>query len=230
MQLLAGEIFDASAALLNDTVKSQYTNAAQLPYLKLALQELQEWFELYNIPVTDAITSSPINIPTGFTSIKFNVTNGPKLPDDLIEPLKLWEREEDIDPYVEMTRVNSLPQQITGTDISQFGIYVWESQEIKFFSAVRDNDILIEYTRSLFSPIVDKDSPINVINSASYLEFKNAALCARFVGENPTRADSLDGQALLALDRSTGISSKGRQSIITRRRPFRQSYKRRYIG
>lgn len=230
VDLLAGEIFDKSAALLNDTAKSVYTNAAQLPYLNLALQELQEWFELYNVPVTDTITAA-INIPLGKTEIAFNaVSPNPKLPDDLIETQVLWEREEGINPYVPMTRVNSLPQQLAGTDISQFGIYVWETQKIKFLPSTRDNDIKIEYIRNLFAAAVDANSAINVVNAASYLEFKNAALCARYIGENETRADSLDGQAILALDRATGISSKGRQGIITRRRPFRQSYKRRYIG
>jgi hypothetical protein len=228
MQLLAGEIFDISAALLNDTAKTVYTNAAQLPYLNLALQNLQENFELSNVPVTDAI-STVINIPAGEIAIKFNGP-GPKLPDDLIEIQKLWEREEGIDPYFPMTRVNSLSQQLAGTELSQFGVYVWESQEIKFLPASRDNDIKIEYIRNLFSPAVDANSPINVVNAASFLEFKNAALCARYIGENTTRADSLDGQAILALDMATGISSKGRQSIITRRRPFRATYKRRYVG
>ena len=230
MQLLAGEVFNKSAALLNDTAKSVYTNTAQLPYLNLALQELQEWFELYNVPVTDAITSEPINIPTGETRIKFNGP-GPRLPDDLIDIQLLWERPEDEDPYLRMTKVNSLPLEMAGVEISQFSIYVWSGQEIKFFAANRDNDIKIEYIRNLFPPAIDSNSPINVINAASYLEFKNAALCARYIGENETRANSLDGQALIALDRATGISSKGRQSITTRRRPFRAGWKRRsWVG
>lgn len=226
MQLLAGEVFDKSAALLNDTAKSNYTNAAQLPYLNMALQELQEIFELNNIPITDAL-STVINIPEGFSSIQFNVTNGPRLPDDLIEPQKLWERDEGGDAFIPMTKVGSLPQNMVGIDISQFQIYVWESQQIKFFAATRDNDIKIEYIRSLFTPIVDLNSPINVVNAQSFLEYRTAALCAQFIGENKTRADELNGNAGLSIDRVTGIGTKGRQSITLRRRPFRSSYKRR---
>lgn len=220
---------NGSAALLNDTARSVYTYAVQIPYLSIALQELEEYYELNNIPSTDQL-SAVIQVNSNVTEIAFNAAGtaaDPKLPDDLIEPQKLWERQRDINPFVPMTKVDGLPQSMFGIEISQFQIYVWEANEIRFFTANRNNDIKLEYIRNLFTLPTDENSTINVVNGKTFLEYRNAALCAEFIGENKTRADDLNNYAGLAIDRSTGIGTKGRQTTVARRRPFRSSYKRR---
>ncbi|MGH9979294.1 MAG: hypothetical protein ACRD8Z_26195, partial [Nitrososphaeraceae archaeon] len=209
--------------------RSIYTYTVQIPYLKIALQELEEYFELNNIPSTEQL-SAVIQVDSGVTAIKFNAAGtatDPKLPNDLIEPQKLWERTRDVNPFIPMTKLDALPQDMLGTEISQFQIYVWEANEIRLLSANQNNDIKMEYIRNLFVLPAGKDSIINVINGKTFLEYRNAALCAEFVGENKTRADDLNSYAGLAIDRSTGIGTKGRQSVVMRRRPFRSSYKRR---
>lgn len=219
----------SSAALLNDKNRSVYTYADQIPYLNIALHELQEHFELNNIPATDQL-SSVIQVDANVSAIRFNAAGtgaDPKLPDDLIEPQKLWERARNTNPFVPMTKVDGLPQSMVGTEISQFQIYVWEANEIRFFAANSDNDIKLEYIRNLFINAVDENSLINVVNGQTFLEYRTAALCAWFIGENKSRSDELNVFAGLAIDRSTGIGTKGRQSTTTRRRPFRSSYKRR---
>lgn len=228
--LLAGTVMDASAAMLNDTAKSIYTYAKQVPYLNMALLELQEIFELNEVPVTDTY-SAVMQVDAGIDYIGFApdpvVVGTPYLPDDLIEPQQLWERDRGVNPWLPMTKVNTLPRYIEGIEISQFSVYVWETQRIKFFIANNDRDVSMNYIRNLFAPAEDEDSVINVINAQSFLQYRNAGLCAFFIGENKTRADELNGYASLAIDRATGISSKGRQNIMTRHRPFRSSYKRR---
>lgn len=229
IDLTAGTVMDASAALLNDVAKSVYTYVAQIPYLKIALQELQEHYELNNIPSTDQL-SAVIQVNSGVSAIRFNAAGtaaDPKLPDDLIEPQKLWERTRDINPFVPMTKVDGLPQSMVGIEISQFQIYVWEANEVRFFPANANNDIKMEYIRSLFTLPTDEFSLINVVNGAIFLEYRTAALCAWFIGENKSRSDELNVFAGLAIDRSTGIGTKGRQATVTRRRPFGSSYKRR---
>lgn len=225
--LTAGEVMNAVAsALLNDAARSIYTYSAQIPMLNVALQELQEYFELNNVPVTDTVTSNPIEIAAGVNRIKFDAAN-PHLPNDLIEPKILWEREHDVDPYTQMRRLDSLPRYMAGVEINQFIYYTWQSQEIRFLPANQINDIKIDYIRRIFNPVLNELSTLNVINSQSFLEFRTGALCAEFIGENKTRADDLNAYASLSLDRVVGIGTKGRQAIITRHRPFRSSYKRR---
>ncbi len=225
-----GEVLDASAALLNDVAKSNYTNAAMMPFLNMALRELQEIFQLNNIPVTDTV-SAVINVPAGITAVGFSpaivVPNTPYLPDDLIEPKMLWEREEDINPFVPMTKLDMLPRQQEGVELNQFIWYTWQSNEIRFMAANQDNDIKMDYIRRLFVTVTDADDEIAVTNCLSFLQYRTASLCAEFLGENKTRATELNNDAGLALDRSIGIGTKGRQNITIRHRPFRASYKQR---
>jgi hypothetical protein len=61
--LTSGTVMNQAAALLNDPSRTVYTYPVQIPYLNQALQELQELFELNNIPVTDTVTSTPIEVP-----------------------------------------------------------------------------------------------------------------------------------------------------------------------
>lgn len=230
VDLTVDTVLTASAALLNDSAKSTYTNAAQLPYLNIALQELQELFELNDIPVTST-SSAEIDVDAGVESIGFSpampIVGVSYLPDDLIEPQMVWERTLDTPPWIPMNKVDILPFILDGSTISQLIYFVWESNELRFIAADGDNQIKINYIRRLFVPVTDEDDLIAVINAASFLEYRTAGLCARFIGENPTRGDSLDNDAGLALDRALGISTKGRQAIMTRRRPFRASYRRR---
>lgn len=222
--LLAGTVMDKSATLLNDTAKTNYTYTVQVPYLQIALQELQEYFQLHNVPSTQ-LTSAVINVTAGVTEISY--TTVPSLPSDMVEIQQLWERAEGINPFVPMDKRDYLPHNSEGVLVTSFGIFVWENQAIKFLAANRDNDIKIDYIKELFTPIVDSTSAINIINSATFLEYRTAALVAEFVERNKTAADGLNGYASLAIDRATGINVKGKQSIRTRRKPFRAAYKRR---
>ena len=51
------EIVSSVASLMNDTAQTLYTNAAVLPYLNLALDDLQEIFQHNNVPVTNEMTA-----------------------------------------------------------------------------------------------------------------------------------------------------------------------------
>jgi hypothetical protein len=227
--LTAAQVMAKSASLLNDTARTNYTYVAQLPYLQIALQELQEMFELNGIPVTQ-LTSAVIQINAGVTEIVYNAAGtptNPKLPDDFVEPQQLWERARGINPFVPMTRKDYLPHSLEGIQISQFIYFVWQDQKIKVPSSVQNNDIKIDYIKQLFENLVDENSLINIVNARTFLEYRTAALCAEFIERNITSANGLNNYAVLGLDRVTGISSKSKQTIMTRRRPFRSNYKRR---
>lgn len=232
VDLVGSNIMDISASLLNDTARTNYTYAAQAPYLRIALQELRELFELNNIPVTQ-LASPVIQVNAGVTSINYNAPGTPtqpKLPDDFVEAQQLWERTRDTNPFVPMTRRDYLPHQLEGLQSNQFIYWTWESQAIKFLPANQNNDIKLDYIKQLFpdaGATVDQNTQINVVNAATFLEYRTAALCAEFIERNLTSANGLNSYAVLGLDRVTGISTKSKQTIMTRRRPFRAGYKRR---
>jgi len=131
--LLASTVMNGAAALLNDPVKTKYTFAVQLPYLNLAVQELQEEFELNSIATTQK-TSAVIQIDAGVTVIPYNgagTAANPSLPDDMVEPAQLWERNRDIDPFIPMTKLQYLPHNLEGIEINQFIYYTWNEQQIE---------------------------------------------------------------------------------------------------
>ena len=226
VDLVASTVMDASASLLNDTAKTVYTYAAQIPYLRIAMNELQEKYQLNGISAAEQ-TSAVIQVNAGQTTITFNAVVTPALPDDLIEPLKLWERNRGIDPFIPMTHVEFLPRYMEGAPTSQLVWWTWLNQQITFLPSTANNDVKIDYIKTLFPQLVDENSIINVINARSFLEYRTAGLCAEFIERNMSSAQGLNTYAVLALDRALGIGVKGKQSIQTRRRPFRQAYKRR---
>lgn len=224
----SGSVMDGAAALMNDRAKTKYSYTVQLPYLTIALQELQEFFQQNEIPVTDDVEAE-ITIPANTTEIIFNAVGpAPSLPDDLVEPGMLWERQADVNPWVPMTRWETLPYYNEGIEIQNFIGYVWESQKIKLLACNQINQIKIQYQKQLFDVITDETDEINVINAKSFLEYRTASLLAQYVEEDPGRAQSLDANAGLSLDRVISVGTKSRQAIMIRRRPFRSGYNQWY--
>lgn len=221
------EIMDTVRVLMNDASGAHYTDAKLLPYFNIALNTLQEEFELHNIPVTNESTSAPILLPSGTTVLGFG-TN-PALPGNLVEIQQLWERTSGIIPYTEMSKQEFIPHSVEDLSITQFLIWAWVNQEIRLIESTADIEIKIDYIQSIF-PVVkidEVDNDIPVINIKSYLGYLTAALVSAFAGENESRASWLERKATQALDRALIIPIKGKQSISTRRRPYMSSYHKR---
>lgn len=221
------EIMDMVGSLMNDTAQTVYTDAAVLPYLNMALDDLQEIFQQNNIPVTNDV-SQIITVPAGITKIGFGTT--PALPSDLVEIQQLWERSEGVIPFIPMIRKEFIPHAHEDQEITQFLWWAWRDESINVIAATANNDLKIDYIQNIFNtPIAIGDIDVNIPiqNVKQYLGYATASLCAQFIGENETRSNQLDARATRALDRELGIPIKGKQSIVTRRRPFMASFRRR---
>jgi hypothetical protein len=210
--LTAAEVMDLSASLMNDSARTVYTYAAQMPYLNMALAELEEHFQLNNIPVTDE-TSVTITIPAGSTEINaFDGVGsglGPTYPQDLVE-------------------IQSIHEMVAGTNNPSGSLnWIWEGQKIKVSESTLVREIRLDYIKAIFPKVTNHAAVIGVINAKTFLFFRTAALCSEFIGENETRAAKCNSFAELAIDRVTGIGTKAKQSRTTRRKPLRASYKRR---
>lgn len=229
MSYPASDVMDRAAALLNDAARDVYTYEVQISYLKMALTELEQEFELNNIPVTN-VTSAGIVVDAGDTEItRTNVGSPPNYPENLVEIQGMFERlSGSNDSYLEMTRKEFMPH--TDLVLPYFGVYCWKEEVITVPESSTDREIKLDYIKSLFSEVENENSLIFVTNSINFLAYRTAALCASFVGENPTRSAELNGSALIARDQVVGIGTKGRQAITTRRRPFMASYRGRRIG
>ncbi len=226
------DIIKTVSGLMNDSAQTQYTSSVCLSFLNLALDELQEIYELNNIPITNE-TSSAITVKAGVSEIGFD-TN-PSLPSDLIEIQQLWESQTGLNQWTPIIKRDFIPHYLEdGTTISQFLIWCLEKGgRINLVAANQDNDLKIDYIASLFNtPILIKDINVNLpfTNVKTYLEYKTTALCAMFIAENPERAQALDNLASQGLTRALGIPIKGMQTVVTRRRPFRHSFKNRGVS
>lgn len=211
---------DTVAALMNDTDMQQYTYLKQFPYLKIALRDFEELAQLNNIPVTNKV-SVTLTVPAGTTALSDLTT--PALPTDLVEIQQLWESSNN-SSFIPMHRVDFLNPNLVNTN--QFGSWAWSGNEIKLPSAGL-NYLKMNYISTLFSAIIDHNSSVQTINADSFLQYRTAGLCAQYIGENKERADDLNGNAQLAIDRILGIENKARQGVAIRHRPFRASYKSR---
>lgn len=219
--MLASEIMDLSAALQNDPNKEQYTFDAQLPYLKMALKELKEYYELNDLPITNE-SSALIVVPLNTTILGLNTV--PALPADLIEIQNLYESTTGLEQWTEIKKREFLPKYINSILGSSYLIYAWQANQIRLPLINQARDIKIDYIRNMFMNIVDENSTIDIISGDSFLIYRTGALCAEFIGEDKGRATDLNGNASLALDRITGIGVKGTQGQSARRRPFRSRY------
>ena len=225
--LRAGAVMDRSAALMNDPAKTDYTYSAQLPYLNMAIDELMEQLEEANASPSNQ-TSAAITVPIGTNKLTpTEDAETPHYPYDLIEIQEVGERNAGTsDPFVMLNR-REFMESFPATNSLLF--WYWEDQYIKFNpnGATSIREIQLKYVRQPIQLAQNEASLIGTIGARSYLAYKTAAFCAMFIGENPTRAQVLEAQAEKAWERMLGISNKGRQQIVTRRRPFRAGYKSR---
>ena len=222
---------------MNDFAQTQYTNDVCLPFLNLALDELQEVFELNSIPITNEHTPAVITIPAaipGQINVQVGFNTSPALPADLIEIQEMWESWTGLNQWQPMVKKEFIPHYLEdGHSISQFLIWSWEHGQVNLIAANMAIDLKLDYTSTMFAtPILIGNIGMNLpfTNIGTYLDYKTAALCAMFIAENPERAQALDSLAGTALQRALGIPVKGMQSIVTRRRPFRQSFKHRGVS
>jgi hypothetical protein len=183
----------------------------------MAIDELQESMEEANIPITNNVDVTLV-LPIGDTEIT-------SLPTDLVEIQDLLERDTGANDWIPMRKVTFIPENIrAGNSLTYWS---WQRQTLQFIGALGNKELKMNYIAKVQASVTDENDQINIINAKSFLSYRNASLCAEFIGENKTRADSLNQYAVLAIQRMLGINVKGQQGMPVRRRPFMSGYKSR---
>lgn len=215
MSFIISDVYAGARALLNDQNDNIFHNEVQFEYLKIAYDELRQELESNNIPISNR-TSDIIEISAGVTDI--GGPTGPPLPLDFIDPLDLNERTTNTDnSYALMIRLQFLP--LSEVRTMYLGYWIYQDGMIKLLGATDDIDIKMNYIGDPLYGLIDEYTQVRVANSINALKYRVAALCARFIGENPDRANELDTFAINSLATLVSIPVKSAQSIITRRRP-----------
>jgi hypothetical protein len=228
----AAEIMDRCAILMNDPDKTDYTYTVTLPYLNMAINELNEHLEEANVPITDQTFFQAVITPG------HNAVVNPPL--DLVEIQEVAERRlgseyiivgslrpiDSSDSFIVLPR-KEFTDIFPATDSLLFWCFQDNKIQFNIAGPTVPIQLRIKYIRRVMALVTNPEELIKIINAKSYLSYKTASLCSFFIGEDKERAGVLESQAVEALERMIGISNKGKQQIMTRHRPFRASWKTR---
>jgi hypothetical protein len=215
MSVLASAIMADAAVFLNDASQSRFTNTALLPYLKRAYRELQLELHLNDFDTLREVTSSPIVVTAGVTTLT--------LPVDLIEPTFMTERlNGSSELYQEMRRVNNLPSRLASSSLLE---WEWREEAINFVDATTSRQVKLRYLKS-GDAITSANSLISIIDSDLYLAPMTAALAAKYIGENYDRGKELAEEAEANVDKIVRRNVKKKQGMPVRRRAFSRYLRR----
>ena len=209
--VLASEIMDQSAALLNDAAKTLYSYVAQLPYLKKAAEDLELILIALGSSGLQRAESAALPVVANTAD---QVLAG--VPTNLFIPINVWERKsgstDEWDLMVEEEWEENVAQ---GTTL---GSWTFRNNTIILPPVSENREVKIDYWRQL-TAITSENTSAEVVGSKTYLAAKTAELCARYIGENVERADALlNVEVIPCRERLESIYVKNAQSLRVRRR------------
>lgn len=190
MAIVASDVMDRSAALLNDPNKSLYTYTKQLPFLQQASDDLTDELAAHSVPTLREV-SAVKSITAGTTDMTST------LPTDILTPTRLLERKpgQTDDAWLEMVKVSTLPQRTMGAALIH---WVWREDMIYFVGATVNIEVKLYYTR-IFTPIASSSSAIDMVPALSFLAARTAEHISYLSGADKDRARVLGGMAARAL-------------------------------
>jgi hypothetical protein len=210
MAYTAKDRLDEAAVLLNDANKTLYNFNVLLPFLKIALQELEDTFVANSVKFI-LKRSAVISVAANAVTLV--------LPDDFLLPISLEERAvgETDDNFIDMTEQVWIPSELP---IDTLRYWTWaDGQVINLLGANTPREVRVKYYRVL-SAINVPDDAITINHVKQFLSGRSASIAAFVIGENTTRAQSLDGFAQKSLDRALAIAAKKGQARPVRRKPY----------
>ena len=221
LQIKVTDVLQRAQFYLNDVDKNFFSDTTLMAPFKAAYDDLKENLYDNNIDITN-VTSASLVIPVGTVGIGDGI--GPSLPNNLVEIFDLWERLSGTsDDFCIMERKQFLP--LTEILTTNLAYWSFQAQIVRLLGATTVRDVKMNYIGDTLSLADQPEGTINLFNAKSFLSYRTAALAAKFLGENPERADDLNGNAQRAIDMLLNTNIKNSQGITTRRRPFMAGWK-----
>ena len=206
----AQDVMVESQGLLNDVAGIFYTLDSLLPYLNKAYRELQDYYNLHGLKTTVTVAT--------LTTVPADSLSLVNPPPDLLRPIALSERTPGTsEQFTDMDERSWEPDE---TPTNHLRVWTWREETIFFVGATADREIRIRYVKGL-APFSGTGSFVGITNAKLVLASRTAALAARYIGENPTRADELDTESVRALDRLIVTAIRQNQGLPARRRRTR---------
>jgi len=211
----AATVMLRSGAYLNDPANITFTYVILLPYLRMAMDDLQSVMVENGISFLD--TKTAVLALSAVTSVGITSASNPALPTDLLLPISLEERPTSSGAlFSPMYERETLPERPQGLYL---GDWTWEEDGIKLIGSIQATDVKIIYQKELTAITASGDS-IPILGAKHFLATKTAAYAARYVGNNSERADSLDMIAEREVQRFLRGRVKEAQDYPTRRLPY----------
>jgi|SRR5215471_14763446 len=202
MSQFAQVALNAARTLLNDDGVQLWTDAALQFKMEIAHRELQVQLRANACPITRTTFEQVVPLNT------FSLDP----PDDMIEPITLWEKSptDSVALYQRMTEYDPLP--ITAPT-NRLISWRWAEDVLQFIGATEDRMVKVLYKRSLPIPI-NGASPIGIVDGENYLGPRMAALAFGSTG-NTAAADWCTQMAVSTLS-DILVANRGRNRQVPR--------------
>jgi hypothetical protein len=198
-----------------------YTDSVLMTYVNSAYREVQRKLLSVGAPLfkNDETFLVLPAIPAPDPGVQASITDATpppnQLPTDLLEPLKLWERQngstDDFEEMTDLTDHGGLPSRPQGMTLE---LWEWRGDGLYFLGALVDTQIRVRYVRALID-LVDGTSNLGIRGCTEAVAYRAAAAVGASRG-NPL-AEKWDGVANDAIEDL--ISQVVRREQHTGRRP-----------
>ena len=205
--MLASEVMDEAAALMNDANKLTWGYTQLLPYLKRAYSTLELHLLLNGVRNVKEV-SAIIPVVKGEPTII--------LPDGFVQPISIEERafqsQDGFNPVTESDWEQSLT-------VDSIMYWNWREEGLKINPPRIDREVRLRYRKSLI-PIIGENTNITIPSSKAYLSAKTAANASAFGASNVERAAILNSEASECLMMLINAEIRNQQGVKFRRRPY----------
>ena len=201
-----------------------YTDPYLMPYCNSAYRKVQRALAMtgtqtftednvfFVVPAVTAID------PTVQVVISDATAPPNQLPPDLIEPLKIWERQNDSnDIFYEMNDMTANGGLYPRNQVQNLLEWEWRSDELNFIGATQDVQIRLRY-KAAFAPLSDGTSTILIRNAQEVMAYYVAAQASGARGS--PMAETFAGEFSDSLEDMVAAATRMQQDRPRRRRPY----------
>lgn len=210
MAYTAQDPLTEAKVLLNDPSGHVYADDKLLPLMQKAYRELQLKMQLNGLATMKEISAN-LTVTAGTTSLG----DGSGLPSDFVLPIDLEERASGSSLKFESMEETTWEPNITPGVSLRF--WNFREEQVKFPAALGNREVRMKYQKGL-TRITATTTPIQIIGAETFLASRTAAIAAMVLGENPSRAEAINGDAAGALFDLIALLVKQNQALPIRRR------------
>lgn len=202
MALLASEIITSVKALLNDTAGTYITDAVVLPYLKKAVEALQDLCLANKFSILEEVAANQ-TILAGATALS-------AVPSDVMIPISIYERSSTSTSDDDWELVSFIAKLPLEEENEKLEVWTLREDAIEFRGATTDRVIKYRYYKRLTLPTAAGDTITPQKRAKNYLDFKTAHLMAKYALNSADLASLLTEDLIKAEDlfMSAGVQFK----------------------